>query len=295
MPRKARNQVRKRNLLKMRNQTQVVNVVVKNTKTIRKKENVKPSPTEPVMSRNRLLAPTPSVTVMNQQPDYKTLLSLLSATGRTPQPIQPSQGLINNPPNVPQSQGLGALLLQNTPVQSPKRDSMKQADSSNILTPATRLYTEKEKVRRWLLNNFQHIPPSGKFKYPHQQIDRVEQMKDTEALLKLYQMTKEYMKQRGIKEKIPEGLTPKDYEKENRQSLGDLADSSRGAYYADQGSAKGGGGGAMRQLRYDLDMSSSDSEAYYADRMSANDDERRINELGRRSNDLIQEMRDGLS
>lgn len=201
---KARNQVRKRNLLKMRNQTQVVNVVVKNTKTVRKRE---PKQNEPVMSRNRLLPPTPSVTVMNQQPDYRTLLSLLTATGRSPTPAQPSQGLINQPANVPQSQGLGRLLLQQAPrtplaetssdVISPKRDSTETTyqtpplvppnsavTSSADLTTISKFLNQKERIRALLMANIDHVVPDKAIKKMIETRDKLSRLQERDELTK---------------------------------------------------------------------------------------------------------------
>lgn len=234
MPRKARNPVRKRNLLKMRNQTrnavarasgeatQVVNVVVKNTKTIRKRES---KPSDPVMSRNRLLPPTPSVTVMNQQPDYRTLLSLLSATGRTPTPAQPSQGLINNAPTVPQSQGLASYLTQQSPQSSSIHNSpisstpMREYDTPiappNSVqpspTPTTRILTEVERLRYFLLANIRYVPTTKTIKTPEEQIERIRLMKRAEDLIRLKQLTEEEMKRSRIPVVYPTDMTARDF------------------------------------------------------------------------------------
>lgn len=214
MRRKARNPVRKRNLLKMRNQTQVVNVVVKNTKTVRKRE---PKPTDPVMSRTRLLPPSPSVTVMNQQPDYKTLLSLLSSAGRSPQPAQPSQGLINNSSNVPQSQGLSKFLLQQAPkdidtpiaetssdVISPKRTTTStyktptivssrrerntppnsEAPASENLTTISKFLNQKERIRSLLLANIDYVVPDKAIKKMMETRDKLGRIHEKEEMTK---------------------------------------------------------------------------------------------------------------
>ena len=292
MPRrKARNPVRKRNLLKMKkrptghlspaetNQTQVVNVVVKNTKTVRKRE---PKATEPVMSRNRLLPPTPSVTVMNQQPDYRTLLSLLTQTGRTPQPAQPSRGLINQPPNVPQSQGLGRFLLQ----QAPQTDSddvsptryqtttyqtppVAPPNSEASLTTLGGAVQKLERIRSLLASNVDYVPPTAEIKkliqrrdklsrladqqdineeIREKQMKRIDDMKDYNRLMELWRDTRQNIKRLGAVRNLPPNTTVKDFEDIDNTETGLMAMIKKrvgGTPWSDHRTTVEGGGSAV--------------------------------------------------
>lgn len=280
MPRKRHNKVVRKNLAALRssisrNVVQNVKVTVqqpraKSRKAVVRRRNPRADkqPGELLPASNRT-SQAPGISSVYNAPSpigdrtlpAGAITSLIEALkGKSPEPATPSKGLTTDRTESP---GLARYMMDRPPVDSPLPDLRR----ATTLTPATRLYTEKEKIRRWLLVNFRYIPPSGKYKMPQQQIDRVEQMKDVEALLKLYQLTKENMKAQGISEQIPAGLTPRDYEKENRQSLADAA---------------AGGGGGGRRLDYDMDMNNTDDD----------DD---INRLNRMSSEVVQELREGLS
>lgn len=157
-----------------------------------------------------------------------SLLEVLK--GKSPEPAQPSEGLVSTAVTRPGTSGLGRYMASGDPSHygeggapdSPIYNSPPTRESAGVPpTTVTRILTDAERLRTWLVRNAPSIPTTATYRTLSQQIDRVTNLRDINALMRLRAETQDNIRRRGGREDLPLNTTPADFERfDDRPPLG---------------------------------------------------------------------------
>lgn len=248
MPRKRNNKVVRKNLAAIRsniskNVVQNVKVTVQQPKAKsrkgpirRKNPRADKQPGELLQATNRT-SQAPGLSSVYNAPGgtdrtlsagaISSLLELLK--GKSPEPAAPSRGLVAD---APRSGGLGDFLadrpppdtdVHNSPPSTPPQRSSQQTPPTTL----TRILTDAERIRRWLLVNAHSIPTTATYRTIPQQMTRVRNIRDINALLRLRAETRDNIRSLGYTENLPLNTTPADFERFDRPTLGEAVGGQR--------------------------------------------------------------------